>query len=159
VVPVLLIGSLLFASCGFGSTALTTTSLAATTTTRLQTQNLAVTPSVRQSLLSAAASYHQLPTTDYVGLDKGTVFYAYDPTTKRYYAAAGLDPSPNSLSAQVGTQDDGGYNLFVRVAGVAKWTVFNDGLGGALDSTCPLSIPATVLAVWGWKAHSCFPPQ
>jgi hypothetical protein len=54
--------------------------------------------------------------TDYTGLAPGTTYYAFDPVTNTYYAAAGLVPSPHSLKAQVGAQDDGGYNLFTRVA-------------------------------------------
>jgi hypothetical protein len=57
----------------------------------------------------------------------------------------------------VSTQDDGGYNLFVKVRGSSKWKVYNDGLGGAQDSTCPIKIPAAVRKVWNWTAHPCYP--
>ena len=121
-------------------------------------KNLLVTPAVRASLLDAGASYHQLPVKDYVGLAKGMTYYALDLTTKTYYAAAGLDPSPKSLQAQVGAQDDGGYNLFVRAEGAKKWKIYNDGLGAAEDATCPITIPSAVLKVWAWRLR-CFPPQ
>jgi predicted lipoprotein with Yx(FWY)xxD motif len=120
-------------------------------------KNLIVTPAVRASLLDAGAAYHQLPAKDYVGLAKGMTYYALDVTTKTYYAAAGLDPSPKSLQAQVGAQDDGGYNLFVRAEGAKKWKIYNDGLGASEDATCPITIPAAVLKVWAWKLR-CFPP-
>ena len=121
-------------------------------------KNLVVTPAVRVSLLDAGAAYHQLPVKDYVGLAKGMTYYAYDVTTKTYYAAAGLDPSPTSLQAQVGAQDDGGYNLFVRAKGAKKWTIYNDGLGASEDAKCPITIPSAVLKVWDWSLR-CAPPQ
>ena len=153
----LLVSSLLLASCAGGdssSAGATTTTLAPT---GAKTVNVVVSAAVRQSLLEAAAVYHQLPASDYTGLRAHETFYAYDGATHRYYAAAGLVPSAHSLKAQVGTQDDGAYNLFTRAAGTTKWTVYNDGLGGAQDSLCPLTLPASVLAVWGWKKGSCYP--
>ena len=111
-------------------------------------KNLVVTPAVRVSLLDAGAAYHQLPVKDYVGLAKGMT----------YYAAAGLDPSPTSLQAQVGAQDDGGYNLFVRAKGAKKWSIYNDGLGGSEGAKCPITIPSAVLKVWDWSLR-CAPPQ
>jgi hypothetical protein len=120
-------------------------------------KNLTVTPEVRASLLDSGAAYHQLPVKDYVGLDKGMTYYALDITTKTYYAAAGLDPSPKSLQAQVGAQDDGGYNLFVRAQGAKKWKIYDDGLGASEDARCPITIPSAVRKVWDWTLR-CFPP-
>jgi hypothetical protein len=94
-----------------------------------------------------------------VGLDAGRSYYAFDPSTNTYYAAAGLNPSPTSMPAQVGTQDDGAYNLFTKLAGAATWTVYNDGLGGVQGTKCPIMIPAAVLSVWDWNANSCYPPS
>jgi predicted lipoprotein with Yx(FWY)xxD motif len=121
-------------------------------------KNLIVTSAVRTSLLDAGAAYHLLPVKDYVGLAKGMTYYALDVTTKTYYAAAGLDPSPKSLQAQVGAQDDGGYNLFVRAQGAKKWKIYDDGLGGAEGAKCPITIPPAVLKVWDWRLR-CAPPQ
>jgi hypothetical protein len=154
--------ALLLTACGSHSPAVTTTSTTttvATTTTTVATKNLSISPPVIKGLLDAAAKYHQLPPADYTGLDPGMTYYAFDPATNSYYAAAGLVPSPHSLQAQIGTQDDGGYNLFIKTASASTWTVFNDGLGAAQGSICPLAIPASVLAVWNWKPNSCFPPQ
>ncbi len=120
-------------------------------------RNLVVTPQVRQSLLDADAAYHSYPPSDYVGLAPGTTYYAFDAQDQRYYAAAGLVPDAKSQGAQVSAQDDGAYNLFVKVRGSTKWAVYNDGLGGAQDSTCPTTIPAVVRKVWYWTAHRCYP--
>lgn len=120
---------------------------------------LPVTIKVRHGLFDAAAAYHQLPASDFTGFLANKTYYAFDSKTNVYYAAAGLVASPHSLQAQIGDQDDGAYNLFTRAKGVSSWTVYNDGLGGAQDSTCPISIPNDVLAVWHWKAESCYPPS
>ncbi|MGP8009665.1 MAG: hypothetical protein ACLPKZ_05340 [Acidimicrobiales bacterium] len=147
IVPIVLANALLFAACGS----------AATSSTHLGTKNLIVTSSVRKSLLDADAAYHSLPASDYVGLARGTTYYAFDPQNDRYYAAAGLVANSKSLQAQVGTQDDGAYNLFTKKSDSAKWTVYNDGLGGAEDSICPIVIPAPVRKVWNWTMHPCYP--
>ncbi len=162
VIAAALAASLALAACGASSPpATTTTSPPATTTTAAPatTQNLVVTPAIRTSLLDADAAYHQLPPSDYTGLIAHETYYAYDPSTHLYYAAAGLLASPNSEPAQVGTQDDGAYNLFTRSSTTASWKVYDDGLGAAQDSTCPIVIPAAVLKVWNWKPASCYPPQ
>ena len=137
----------------------TTTTVASTSTTSGATQDLRVTTQVRQSLLQAAAKFHQLPAADYTGLRAGETYYAFDPANQRYYAAAGLIPSPTSLNAQIGTQDDGAYNLFTRAMGTTAWTVYSDGLGGVQGTTCPLKIPPSVLSVWNWKVNTCYPPS
>jgi hypothetical protein len=159
----MLSSALLLAACGSPQTTTktksTTSSVAPTTTTTIaRVENLKVTPPVRKSLLDAAAAYHQLPASDYTRLRTAMTYYAYDPARKTYYAAAGLVPSASSLPAQIGTQDDGAYNLFTRLAGSPNWTVYSDGLGGAQDSICPIEIPYAVLAAWNWTAGSCYPP-
>ncbi|MGA7833720.1 MAG: hypothetical protein WCA31_00760 [Acidimicrobiales bacterium] len=162
-VPVIVASALVLAACG-ASTAnspptTTSTTLAATTTSSAAlATNLVLTAQVRHSLLAAGASMHGLSISDYLGLAAGTTYYAFDRESNTYYAAARLEASPNSLNAQVGSQDDGSYNLFVRVASKVAWTVYNDGLGGVQGTKCPIVIPAAVLAVWNWKAKSCFPP-
>lgn len=120
-------------------------------------KNLVVTPAVRRSLFVALAAFHQLPTKDYVRLAPGMTFYALDVTSKTYYAASGIVPSPKSLQAQVGAQDDGGYQLLTRAQGAKTWTIYDDGFGGANGSKCPIVIPAAVLAVWAWP-RKCSPP-
>jgi len=159
----LLCSALVLAACGTSTppTTTTTTSTTSTTTTTTVavTRDLVVTPAIRAGLMAADAAYHSLPVSDYTGLDPGMTYYAFDPANSTYYAAAGLIASPNSQQAQIGDQDDGGYNLFTRSSSTTTWTVYNDGLGAAQDSVCPISIPASVLAAWNWKPKSCFPPQ
>jgi hypothetical protein len=135
----------------------TSSTLVAAANTEPPATNLVVTPAVRKGLFDADAAYHSLPPSDYVGLAKGVTYYAYDSQNHRYYAAAGIVPNSKSQKAQIGTQDDGGYNLFFRPRNSTKWTVFNDGLGGAEDSICPITIPAAVRKVWDWTMHPCYP--
>jgi hypothetical protein len=156
-------GALLLSACGssapHATSTTTSTAVVTTTSTSQAARNLLLTPGVRRSLLVSAAAFHQLPVSDYTGLAPGTAYYAYDPVNGTHYAAAGLAASPHSLQAQIGDQDDGAYLLFTKGAGVGSWKVYNDGLGAAQDSTCPITIPATVLAAWHWKPKSCYPPQ
>jgi hypothetical protein len=147
IVPIVLANAFLFAACGS----------AATPSTDSSAKNLIVTSAIRKSLLDADAVYHSLPPSDYVGLAPGVTYYAFDAQNSRFYAAAGLVPNSKSLQAQIGTQDDGAYNLFVRKSSSSKWTVYNDGLGGVEDSICPIVIPAPVRKVWDWTMHSCYP--
>ncbi len=119
--------------------------------------NLIVTPAVRASLLATGAASHRLPVKDYLGLTPGETYYAFDDATKTYYAGAGLDPSPKSLEAQVGAQDDGAYYLFTRAASSTAWKIYDDGLGGADGAKCPITLPSAVREVWGWT-RKCSPP-
>jgi hypothetical protein len=144
----LAVASMVLAGCGAGGAATTT-----------KAQDLVVTAAVRTSIFDALAKSHQLPPKDYVSLIPKRTYYAFNPANRTYYAAAGLVASPHSLPAQVGTQDDGGYQLLTHKSGVATWKVYNDGLGGAEGSTCPIAIPASVLAAWNWKPKSCAPPN
>lgn len=113
-------------------------------------RNLAVTSTVRAQLLAAAAAVHELPVSDYVGLAPGRTYYAYDSADGLYWAGAGLVPSPSSFQAQVGVQDDGGYNLFTRTAHGA-WTAYDDGLGTVPGANCAVVVPAAVRETWGWS--------
>lgn len=142
-------GGVVLAACGSSSPRPTATT--STTSDLPQTaENLAVTPTVRAELLAAAAATHDLPVSDYVGLAKGLTYYAYDPNDQLYWAGAALVPSPSSFQAQVGVQDDGGYDLFTRTKDGA-WIAYNDGLGTVPGSKCAAVVPANVRQVWGWS--------
>ena len=119
-------------------------------------ENLVITTDVRAQLLQAGAASHNLTAADYTGLAPGATYYAYDPTTKTYWAGAGLEPSPSSMPAQVANQDDGAYLLFER-AGTGSWQVWNVGLAGTEGSTCPTVVPAGILSLWNWPPASCRP--
>jgi hypothetical protein len=147
-----IVGSITAGCSSHGPSAATTT----TTTKAPAVQNLAVTDAVRESLLEAGAASHDLSVSDYIGLDPGTTYYAYDSATHTYWAAAGLDPSPSSIQGQVSTQDDGSYLFLTRRAN-GTWTAQDDGLGGIGGTGCP-AIPAAVVAAWNWAPGTCRPP-
>ena len=110
---------------------------------------------MKSALLAAGAKMHKLPASDYTGLVKGKTYYAYDPTTKTYWAGAALIAKPGEMQAEVGNQDDGAYLVYKQPAGGA-WTAYPAGVTGA-DSKCMVTPPAPVDAVWGWAAGACHP--
>jgi hypothetical protein len=127
-----------------------------TSTSGTGAQNLTVTNALRAELVAAGAAHNSLPVSDYTGLRHGVTYYAFDPATSTYWAGASLVPSSASTPAQVSSQDDGGYLLFTRPAG-GSWTVYSVGMAGIGGSPCPVKVPASVLAVWGWGAGRCNP--
>jgi hypothetical protein len=119
-------------------------------------QNLHVTSALRAELLQAGAATHNLPASAYTGLAAGRTYYAYDPATSTYWAGAALVPSSSSVPAQVSVQDDGSYLLFTRTS-AGSWKVESVGMTGIQGAKCPVTVPASVLAVWGWAARTCRP--
>ena len=126
------------------------------TTSPPTVQNLAISTAVRAQLVAAGAALNGLGPSDYTGLAVGSTYYAYDSATANYWAGASLVASSTSLRAQVSTQDDGSYLVFHRSSG-GSWTAAAVGLAGIAGSTCPLVVPAPVLASWGWPAGGCHP--
>jgi ABC-type oligopeptide transport system substrate-binding subunit len=132
-------------------------SQATTTTAVSQTSNVVVTDEVRAELVAAGAALNSLAPSDYTGLVAGETYYAYDATTKTYWAGAGLVPSPSSTQAQVSAQDDGAYLVFERPPG-GPWKAYAVGLAGTREGgACPVTVPAAVLGLWNWAPQSCRP--
>jgi hypothetical protein len=128
-----------------------------TTTAVSQTTNVVVTDEIRTQLVAAGAALNNLPPSDYTGLVAGGTYYAYDASTKTYWAGAGLAPNPASTQAQVSAQDDGAYLLFERPAG-GTWKAFAVGLAGTREGgSCPVTVPSAILSLWSWPAQSCRP--
>jgi hypothetical protein len=140
------------------SSAPATSTPTTTTTPPPGAQNLVVDNTIRAQLVAAGAAVHRLTPKDYVGLVKGETYYAYVAAKGIYWAGAGLDPSPKSLAAQVGSQDDGAYMLFER-HGDGPWRVWEAGIPGDPQFTCPVKVPASVVKVWDWKPGTCNPPS
>lgn len=139
-----------------GTTPASSTAPSSPTSTTPVAENLAVTNDVRTQLQAAGAAMNNLPASAYTGLVPGTTYYAYDTVTSTYWAGAGLVPSPSSTQAQVSVQDNGGYIIFSRPSNGA-WTAHPVGLSGISGTTCPVSVPAAVLAVWNWAPGTCRP--
>jgi hypothetical protein len=119
-------------------------------------KDLVISAAVRAQLVQTVASSEGLTAADFIGLVAGQTYYAFDPKTSTYWAGAAMDPSPSSQAAEVSVQDDGGYVLFKRAPG-QPWLSYDVGLAGIEGATCPVTPPATVLAVWGWKPGTCHP--
>jgi hypothetical protein len=115
-------------------------------------QNLLVDDFVRNGLATAWAAGQRLQRSDVAGTRKGSVFYAYDPSSAKYWAIADFEPSASAL-AKHGTLNGGngdpliqfqdGPFIFSRSAG-GSWTLVGDTGGGPI---CP-RVPAAVIAVW-----------
>lgn len=123
-------------------------------------QDLPVTDAIRAQLVAAGAKEKGLAASDFVGLEKGFTYYAYDPATQTYWAGAALRPSPSSTPAQVSTQDDGSYTLFHRAGGGA-WVAVDTGMAGTApgNGKCGSATPpAGVLTAWGWPPNTCHAP-
>ena len=166
------IAAITLAACSSSSSSSTTTSppstaaplLSTSTTTSSQAsaKNLPITDAIRSELVAARAAQVGIPPATYLGLTAGSAYFALDTATNTYWAAAQMAvpstsaaPGTDIYKAQVSSQDDGGYLVFSRPSG-GTWTVSSVGMSGAM-SPCPVTIPASVVKVWGWPAGSCHP--
>jgi hypothetical protein len=122
--------------------------------------NVAVSDQIRAQLVATGAALNGIPPSQYTGLAPGLTYYALDETTKTYWAGARLVPAPSSnlsspTRAQISSQDAGAYYLFKRPQS-GSWTAYPAGNTGP-GSSCPISVPAAVVGIWGWPAGSCRP--
>ena len=115
-------------------------------------ENLVVTSSVKSQLVAAFAPAHHVSVAQIAGTYPGSVFYAYDPTTKTYWAEAFFVPARSDPPRVAETFQDAGANgVFSRSAGGA-WRY----LGGGAPLTCAQErfVPRAVVAVWGLPTSS-----
>ncbi len=162
-----LAAALTLAACSSSSSSGTTTSVSPTSTASPPSStalaaaiNVPVTDQIRTQLLAAGAAVNSIPVSQYSGLAPGLTYYALDRATNTYWAGARLVPAPSSdpsnpTRAQVASQDDGAYYLFKQPMG-GSWTAYPDGATGP-GPDCQITVPAPVLAVWGWPAGTCRP--
>ncbi|HVT20705.1 MAG TPA: hypothetical protein VHE57_04895 [Mycobacteriales bacterium] len=123
-------------------------------------QNLLLTKKIRHQLLLARAKATHLPDDAFVRLYKGSAYYAHDNNTGTYWAAGSTVPNHHYLRAEVYTQDEGAYTIFVRHRH-GEWKVYDagrDGPDARSGAQCPVKIPADVLKVWHWAPNTCDPP-
>ena len=130
------------------------------TTGSSQAVNLPVTNQIRSQLVTAGAALNNIPVSEYSGLAPGLTYYALDKASNTYWAAARLVPAPspdpsNPTQAQVASQDAGSYYVFSQPKG-GGWTAVAAGNTGPA-TPCPVTVPAPVVAVWGWPAGRCRP--
>jgi hypothetical protein len=110
--------------------------------------------------VAAAASLQNIPVAQFTGLAPGLTYYAVDKTTGVRWAGARLVPAPvaegaQPSQAQISSQDEGSYYVFEQAPG-GSWRAYAAGNTGP-GTTCPVTVPPAVLAVWGWPAGGCRP--
>jgi hypothetical protein len=107
-------------------------------------QDVVATPSVKSQLVAAFVAGWRLNPDQVAGMAPGSLYYAYDQTTRTYWAEAAFFPAKGDPPAMM--QDAGGYGVFSR-AGGGGWKF----LGSALPIFCrELSVvPPAVLDLWG----------
>jgi hypothetical protein len=130
------------------------------TATPTGAENLTLTDQVRRQLIHAKALEAGVPDSAYLRLYRGSAYYGLDLNTGIYWAAASVVPSRDSVRAQVWTQDEGAYNIFVMRPG-GDWKIYDAGRDGpeARSGTqCPIKVPAAVLRAWHWAPNTCDPP-
>jgi hypothetical protein len=130
------------------------------TTNAAPAVNMPITDQIRSQLVAAGAALNNIPVAQYSGLAPGLTYYAFDTSSHTYWAGARLVPAPSSdpsnpTRAQVASQDDGSYYVFTQPQG-GSWTAHAAGNVGP-STPCPVAVPASVLAVWGWPSGSCRP--
>jgi hypothetical protein len=119
-----------------------------------------LTRKIRHELLLARSNATHLPDDAFVRLYKGSAYYAIDNKTGIYWAAGSTVPNHDSERAEVYSQDEGAYTIFVLRLG-REWKVYDAGRDGPearSGAQCPIKIPADVLEVWQWAPNTCDPP-
>jgi DNA-binding beta-propeller fold protein YncE len=109
-----------------------------------QVQDAVATATVKSQLVAAFASGWHLKVSQVAGTAPGSLYYAYDLSTRTYWAEAAFLPARGDAPAMM--QDAGAFGVFSR-AGTAAWKF----LGSSLPISCrELSVvPPAVLALWG----------
>jgi hypothetical protein len=122
--------------------------------------NLTVPDDVRAQLVQAGAVLTGRPAAEFTGLQPGETYYAYDPNSDTYWAAAALS-GPKTFDAGVMLQDANSYMMFRKSGQVGAWVPFRVGYGpGALmppDGDCQL--PPAIHDLWQWPTGKCYPPS
>jgi hypothetical protein len=115
-------------------------------------QNLVITSAERSQLTAAFVALKGIPLTDVAGADPtpGSVYYAYVPATRTYWALAHFEPSAMApFDVKVNFQDGGGIGMFQKT-GAGAWHV----QFGGVPTWCtePKFFPLAVLAAWSRSA-------
>lgn len=114
--------------------------------------NLPATAQIKADLKGAFIARKHIAAQDVVGTTPGSVYYAYDNSTKTYWAQAHFDLSPTaSEQVMVGWQDGGGTGLFAMAAD-SPWSARTGGFPTYCGEVT--YFPPAVLTVWGITAPS-----
>ena len=110
-------------------------------------ENLVVTNSVRRQLISSYEMAVRLQADVVAGTRPGSVYYAYDPSTRDHWAVATFDPAQSLTErAAASFQDGGDVGIFLEKPAQA-WRLVSQG-GAPLD--CTPYVPLDIRQVWDW---------
>jgi hypothetical protein len=91
---------------------------------------------------------------DFGGIEPGTSYYAYDPSTHTFWAGARLTAATDN--GAVALQDADSYFLMEKPAG-GSWTVYPTGFA----TGCPSNLPDGIKQIWhlelATSSGSCIP--
>ena len=115
--------------------------------------SLPATPALRKALRGAYVAARQgVRVKEVEGPRHGTLYYAFDPATKTYWAIAWFDPSSNAREkTAAGFQFGMGAAVFKRKASGA----WHATVHVRANLPCPGDVPAAVLRAWRIDAGSC----
>jgi hypothetical protein len=106
--------------------------------------NQTATAAVKSGLTAAYVAHADLPASQVAGTAPGTVYYAYFPQTKTYWAIAQFLPIQGSAtSTQVVMQDDGCCGIFTSPDGLSFTQI-----GIFLGSPCAAQLPSALFTLW-----------
>ncbi len=114
----------------------------------LAAQNRVISSTERSALTAAFVAYKGISITDVLGGGpvQGSVYYAYDPATDTYWAAAYFMPSSAASPSALGALDNGGRIAMYRKAGAGVWQV--QTASTSLTCEAPHFFPQAVLVAW-----------
>jgi hypothetical protein len=110
-------------------------------------RNLLVTPAVRSQLLTPYLTMMDFKAADIAGTVPDSIYYAYDPATRTYWALAIYKASRNApMNVLVNLQDGGNAGMYTKTA-AGPWHVTRGGV--PWECVEGQYFPEAVLAVWG----------
>ncbi|MBV8386575.1 MAG: hypothetical protein JO155_07275 [Acidimicrobiia bacterium] len=121
----------------------------ATTVRATGPQNLPATDALRAQLVTAYVAFTHFPARDIAGTQPGSVFYAYLPSTRTYWAVATFEPrAAAAFQTLVNMQDGGDIGIFSRPTGAA-WKM--QGVGG-IPFPCSARLLPELQRLWGLQS-------
>ena len=125
-----------------------TTAASSTSTTSGAAQNLAATAALKSELTAVYVAKNSLPASQVAGTAPNSVYYAYEPSTKTYWAIASFVPNSSAtMQTQVAMQDDGCCGIFSTQT-LTSWSLVARYLG----APCPGQIPADLMTLWNLQS-------
>jgi hypothetical protein len=120
-------------------------------------RSLVLASSVRAQIVAAWVAGQRMEPGDVAGMQPGSAYYGYMPSTGTYWAVASFVPTPAwerkakaAPNSRVALQFQDGPWIFSRKEGQG-WRYVTD-TGGTV---CPPAVPAPMLAAWALPTEQC----